>query len=352
MPNKKNIFSEEIELSETVLRKTNQAFEMIRQEEICDMRNWSTGNKNTGNRKFFHSQIIAAAAVGILAVGGISAVAAVRHRWGQGMNQYIEASETKQQELTEKGIAEVYRERPDYAALSVTDNGITIAPDTVIVDDRFAYLSFGISGYDAADGVEPGFETVTVYQGDEPESEDAWVNMNAVMFRETMEYIVRASAVDTNDSILGKTLHVHFENLGDVSKAGFALEAAGSWDFEIVLPDVSSAKEIAVGKKVDGTDFMMESISVSPISMRANYSVSAAPETKEDDLGIPEVKGVVLKDGTRIPYLIGGSRVGYTDSTRTSAYQIAGYNQVIDVDEVAALLVLTEPGGEPVEVEM
>jgi hypothetical protein len=34
MSNKKKIFSEEIELSEIVLKKTNQAFEMIQQEDI------------------------------------------------------------------------------------------------------------------------------------------------------------------------------------------------------------------------------------------------------------------------------------------------------------------------------
>lgn len=33
MPNKENIFPEETELSEIVLHKTNQAFEMIRQED-------------------------------------------------------------------------------------------------------------------------------------------------------------------------------------------------------------------------------------------------------------------------------------------------------------------------------
>lgn len=70
----------------------------------------------------------------------------------------------------------------------------------------------------------------------------------------------------------------------------------------------------------------------------------------EDNSGISEVKGVVLKDGTRIPYLIDGSRVGYTDSTKSDAYQMAGYNQVINVDEVASLIVLTSYDNEKVEI--
>ena len=38
MANKKTILSEEIELSEIVLKKTNQAFEMIKQEDIVCMK--------------------------------------------------------------------------------------------------------------------------------------------------------------------------------------------------------------------------------------------------------------------------------------------------------------------------
>lgn len=38
MANKKTILSEEIELSEIVLKKTNQAFEMIKQEDIVSMK--------------------------------------------------------------------------------------------------------------------------------------------------------------------------------------------------------------------------------------------------------------------------------------------------------------------------
>ena len=96
---------------------------------------------------------------------------------------------------------------------------------------------------------------------------------------------------------------------------------------------------------------MLEDINISPISIKVNYSVSAAPVEKEDDLGIPEVKGVVLKDGTRIPYLINPGRVGYTDSDKSNAYQIAGFARVVDVDEMAALIVMTSYENEKVEIE-
>ncbi len=378
MLNKKNVFSEEIELPEIVLEKTNQAFEMIKQEDIRCME-----KINTKSKKLFKTQAAAVAVVCIVAVSSISVAAAIHH-WGRGMNGNIQASEEQQQVLIEENIAKVYSEDPDSSSLAVTDNGITIRPDTVVVDERLVYMSFCISGYSVEDRTEPGFEAVSVYQGDNPEDSDAWVDMNGTMYNGiipdengipiyedgtsiesdedgsiichytdsngNMEYIIQASVVDEKDSFLGKTMHIGFKNLGTLSKAEFTPAVEGNWDFEITLPDVSSSQTIEVGQKVEGTDFTIENISISPVSIKVYYSVGTAPAENEDDLGIPEVKGVVLKDGTRIPYLMDGGGSGYTDSSKHNAYQIAGYDRVIDVEEVAALIVSTSYENKKVEI--
>ncbi len=381
MANKKTILSEEIELSEIVLKKTNQAFEMIKQEDIVSMK-----KTHKRRKKMFKTQAAAIAGICILAVSGISAAAAVHHYWGRGMNGNIQASDEQQQALTEKNIAKVYREEPDSPSPAVTINGVTIEPDTVIADERFVYMAFRISGYSVADRTEPGFDMVNVYQGDHPEDESAWVNMSGTMYdgivldengasvyedgtsvesyedgsvishytddNGNMEYIIQASAADKNDSLLGKTLHVAFKDLGTFSKAAFIPAVEGVWNFELNLSDVSSTRNIKVGKKVEGTGFTMEDISISPISIQVNYSVSEAPTEHEDDLGIPEVKGVVLKDGTRISYLANPGRLGYTDNNKSNAYQIAGFARVVDVDEIAALIVLTSHENEIVEIPL
>ena len=377
MANKKTILSEEIELSEIVLKKTNQAFEIIQQEDIVYMKKTHTRGK------MFKTQAAVIVGVCILAVSSISAVAAIHHYWGRGMNGNIQASDEQQQVLTEKNIAKVYGEEPDSPSLAVTNNGVTIEPDTVIVDERFVYMAFRISGYSLADRMEPGFDMVNVYQGDNPEDESAWVNMSGTMYdgiipdengtpvyedgtsiesyedgsiishytddNGNMEYIIQASVVDKNDSFLGKTMHVEFKNLGTISKGALITAVDGDWNFEINLSDVSSTQNIKVGKKVEGTDFTMEDIDISPISIKVNYSVSAPPVEKEDDLGIPEVKGAVLKDGTRIPYLTNPGRLGYADSSKSNAYQIAGFARVVDVDEMAALIVMTSYENEKIE---
>lgn len=374
MSNKKNIFTEKIELSEIVLNKTDQAFAMIRQEDSGHMKKANAGE--TGNKRLFKTQAAVIAGICILSISSISVVAAIRHYWGRGMNGNIQASDEQQQELLEKNIAKVYREEPESPSLAVTDSGVTIVPDTVVVDERFAYMSFQISGYRVEDGMVPTFGEVNVYQGDDPEDVDSWVNMSGSMYNGTicneegqpvyedgtplkqdengrtihyytdqdgnMEFIIQAYVVDPNDTLLGKTVHVRFQNLGTHSKReGFALAVEGDWNLEIVLPDVSSARDITVGQKVEGTNFTLESISISPISMKVNYSVDAAPAKQGDDSGIPKVRGVVLKDGTRLPYLTDGGSLGYTDSSRSKAYHMAGYDRVIDVDEVAALIIWT-----------
>ena len=379
MSTKKNVFSEEVELSEIVLEKTNQAFEMIQQEDIVHM-----GKTNTKGKRIYKMQAAAVAGICILVVSSISVIAAIHHYWGRGMNGNIQASDAQQQALTEQNIAKVYREEPDSSSMAVTDNGITVKPDTVVVDERFAYMSFSISGYHVEDGTEPGFGMVTVYQGDNPEDESAWVNMYGSMYdgiipdengspvyedgsplesdengrlishytdsNGDMEYIIQASVVNENDSLLGKTMHVNFQNLGTHSRGAFTPAVEGNWDFAITLPDVSSSRTITVGQKVGGTGFTLETIDISPISMKANYSVEEAPEGHEDDLGIPEVRGVVLKDGTRLPYLTDGGSMGYTDSSRKNACHMAGYDRVIDVDEVAAPIVWTSYENEKIEI--
>ncbi len=379
MSNKNNLFSEEIELSEIVLEKTNHAFEMIQQEDIDNMKNTTTESK-----KLFKKYAVAAAGICIAAVSSITAAAAIHHYWGRGMNGNIQASDTQQQILTENNIAKVYNEDPERSSLAVTDHGITIKPETVVVDDRLAYMSFKISGYRLEDGMEPGFKTVDIYLGDHPEDDASRVNMTGTMYNGIipdengvpmyedgtaldhyedgsfichytdsngdMEYIIQANAADVNDTLLGRTLHVAFNNLGTLSKAEFTPAIEGKWEFDLTLPDVSSSQNIKVGQKVAGTEFTLDNIDISPISMKVNYSVSTALSEKEDALSIPEVQGVILKDGTRIPYLTDGGGVGYTDSSKANAYQVAGYDRVIDVDEVAALIVLSSYGNETVEI--
>ncbi len=362
----KKILQEDVELPEVVLSKANHALEMIRQEETRNMAadNQKNSKKNTRRIK---SQVAAAAAVCVLAVGGVSAVAAIHHNWGRGMSGNIQATDTEQQKLTDDGVAVVYPEKEEYEALKVTNNGVTIVPDTVIVDAQFAYLSFTISGYNLPEGDEPGFEDVNMT------SDDMGINMSGGMYdgivsneegapvyedgselqftdsgdivshyydeNGNLEYFIQAHIAEAGDTMLGKTVKVDFKNLGTLYKAEFTDGVEGDWNFEITLPSVSSAREFDVNKAIDGTSFTLTKLEISPVSLNATYTTDNAPEANQDDLGVPCVKGVVLKDGSRLPYLTDGGSIGYTDDSKTEAYNILGYDRVIDVDNVKALII-------------
>lgn len=362
----KKILQEDVELPEVVLSKANHALEMIRQEETENMAadNQKNSKKNTRRIK---SQVAAAAAVCVLAVGGVSAVAAIHHNWGRGMSGNIQATDTEQQKLTDDGVAVVYPEKEEYEALKVTNNGVTIVPDTVIVDAQFAYLSFTISGYNLNEGDEPGFEEVNMT------SDDMGINMSGGMYdgivsneegapvyedgselqftdsgdivshyydeNGNLEYFIQAHIAEAGDTMLGKTVKVDFKNLGTLYKAEFTDGVEGDWNFEITLPSVSSAREFDVNKAIDGTSFTLTKLEISPVSLNATYTTDNAPEANQDDLGVPCVKGVVLKDGSRLPYLTDGGSIGYTDDSKTEAYNILGYDRVIDVDNVKALII-------------
>ena len=362
----KKILQEDVELPEVVLSKANHALEMIRQEETENMAadNQKNSKKNTRRIK---SQVAAATAVCVLAVGGVSAVAAIHHNWGRGMSGNIQATDTEQQKLTDDGVAVVYPEKEEYEALKVTNNGVTIVPDTVIVDAQFAYLSFTISGYNLPEGDEPGFEEVNMT------SDDMGINMSGGMYdgivsneegapvyedgselqftdsgdivshyydeNGNLEYFIQAHIAEAGDTMLGKTVKVDFKNLGTLYKTEFTDGVEGDWNFEITLPSVSSAREFDVNKAIDGTSFTLTKLEISPVSLNATYTTDNAPEANQDDLGVPCVKGVVLKDGSRLPYLTDGGSIGYTDDSKTEAYNILGYDRVIDVDNVKALII-------------
>lgn len=362
----KKILQEDVELPEVVLSKANHALEMIRQEETKNMAadNQKNSKKNTRRIK---SQVAAAAAVCVLAVGGVSAVAAIHHNWGRGMSGNIQATDTEQQKLTDDGVAVVYPEKEEYEALKVTNNGVTIVPDTVIVDAQFAYLSFTISGYNLPEGDEPGFEEVNMT------SDDMGINMSGGMYdgivsneegapvyedgselqftdsgdivshyydeNGNLEYFIQAHIAEAGDTMLGKTVKIDFKNLGTLYKTEFTDGVEGDWNFEITLPSVSSAREFDVNKAIDGTSFTLTKLEISPVSLNATYTTDNAPEANQDDLGVPCVKGVVLKDGSRLPYLTDGGSIGYTDDSKTEAYNILGYDRVIDVDNVKALII-------------
>jgi hypothetical protein len=99
-----------------------------------------------------------------------TAAAAIHHFWGRGLSGTLKSTDTQQQLLTEQGQAIIFPELIDYSSYQVTDQGITISPDTVVADEKFAYISFKVSGFEIEANEEPGVE-IDYYLGDNKDDE-------------------------------------------------------------------------------------------------------------------------------------------------------------------------------------
>ena len=93
----------------------------------------------------------------------------------------------------------------------------------------------------------------------------------------------------------------------------------------------------------------VRSAAISPISIRVDYEVTGELQTQEDDNGLPNVGGVVLKDGSKVLYLLNGGQSGYQKGSDTQAYLLATFDRVIDVDQVQSLLFRLHAGDQPEE---
>ena len=348
---------------------------------MTNINSYKKTNRSRTLRKF----TAVAACAGLLVVGSVASAAAIRHIWDRGMQGTLQSTDEQQQKLTDQGIAKVIPEQTDYSDLAVTSNGVTVAPDTVITDDKFLYISFSVSGY-STDGTQPDFESASITAKDATSGTPMELNSTSsfydgIVSDETgspvyddgsalefdadgelishytdengnLEYVITAFVQNQNDSILGKTVQVDFTNLGTVKKAEYTNALDGTWNFTIPLSSVTSDKTITVDKAVDGTPFTLKEINISPVSMKLSYHTDEKVEISEDTVGIPELMGVVLKDGTRYPYLAESGMNGYTDDTLTDAYTLRSFNRVIDVDDVAALLIMPVGSSEMVEIAL
>lgn len=378
MKKNSNIFQDDIKVPEIVLQKADEAFARIQTEGRSTMKK----TNQTENRKhtFWRNPAAVAACACIIVAGSVTAGAAVHHVWSRGMQGAVQATDTQQKELTDKGAAVVLKEQKDYSKLAVTDNGITITPETIIVDENFAHIAFSVKGYDLAEGDEPGFDdwdigvkdgkegsSVQVYGGfydgivsDEngnpvyedgsslKEDEQGQIISHYVDEDGNLEYVASIGVADWKDSLLGKTIVCKLKDLGTLYKTRFTLAKEGSWNFEIELPDVSTASNIKMAKGIENTPFTVDDVELSPISIEINYSVSGEATIKEDTNQVPQFFGVILKDGKKISFLGDAGGTGYNEAM-TEAYTLSSFVQVIEPDQVQAII-LRNDDGEQIEI--
>ena len=379
-----DIFAEDFEIPGIVNQKMEDAFATIRMEGNVSM-NKIRKTDNQKNRKVrLLSKQAAAIIVCVLALGGVTVYAACNYHWSRGMEGSLQSTEVQQQELVETGVATVFHSMDTYTDMAVTSGGVTVTPEMLVVNEKMVYLSLSVVGYDLEEGEEPCFEYIDVYLGNDPMAENGRLNMcasfyNGIISDENgspmyddgtpltfdenggsvthymdeegkLEYVIVAWVTEPEESLLGQTLQVDISNLGTAYKAAFSGEVEGEWNYTFQLTDTGSMEWMEIGKEVENTVFVLDTIEISPVSIELNYTVNGEVTMYEDVNGVPLFCGVVLKDGTRIPFLFNGGMSGYTDDTLTKAYEISAFDRVIDPDQISAILVRTEPGADMIEI--
>ena len=277
MREEKNVLNSDVEIPEVVLKKTDDALAQIR-ESTKPVRKAKKESRFQGG--FRYAQAAAIACAVLVGAGGITVTAAVvHHLWSRGMQVNIQATEEQQKDLAEQGMV---TEGPDLSNMEVTSEGITVKPTELVADGHFVHVAFQIAGYDLADGEEPCFEEVRVYTGEDENAEDGWVNMSGSFYNGiiannngepvyedgtplasdetgnivehykaadgTLEYVMTLYKTDPDESLLGQTLHVCFENLGTVEKTEFMDGIGGTWEFDIPISGKDAAKSCELNR--------------------------------------------------------------------------------------------------------
>ncbi|MCM1039415.1 MAG: DUF4179 domain-containing protein [Ruminococcus sp.] len=301
---------------------------------------------------------------------------------------YMYQSKGLKAELQMTPEDKVLLEKSDYMASivdetdtheSITAEGITVTPLQMIVDERFAWLSFKVEGYDLEEGEEPWFDTVNIVVDEDEEAVISYFSSfyDGLMLDENrnfiyedgtpatdtqgnlvmkyvdeegcMEYIIQINGTHYERGLVGASLHVTFAGLGTVDKAEFTPDIDAAWEFDMELKGSDEVRKAALSAPLGDSGATVTYAEISPISIYVNYDFLLQREEIEAEkdgetittttfVEAPDIEGVRLKDGTLVTGITDGGSVGYADSSETLYTASYAFSQVIDTKEIDALL--------------
>ena len=382
----------EIVIPDIVQRKADLAFRQIKRESAkekstervkMDKKDRKKEYKKTDNRKDCQKEmkrslkrrrkktvwtILAAA---LLLLGTMTACAAAYIHWSKGMEEELHATPEKKIILEEEKMVS------DISETSVTDAGVTITPILSVTDSQFSRMAFRISGYDLPEGVEPGFEWITIdgvetvssggsfYNGMHRDEEGEWKYDDGSDLKEngnggwieryvaddgTMEYDLYLVG-RSDQSLIGQKMHLEFQNLGTVEKAAFTPDITGTWAFDIELKGSEETRSLTLNAPLGESGAAVASAEITPISIHVVYHFGAQEiEVEADDATTgekftttmyeepPALTGVRLKDGTLLTGIMGAGWMGWDKETENVYESCQMTNHILDTEQVDALL--------------
>lgn len=371
---------ETVVIPETVQQRADLVFAQIKKEcasakdsnaKNRDTKRIENGGKQMGyTRKTAKRGMWAAIAAAVLALGTV--VCAAYMHWSHGMEQELNATPEQKEYLEEGQITTPLNS-------SVTEEGITVTLQQSIVDARFAHLSFRVDGYQAAEGIQPGFEyTSMTLEGDSlnmtgggffdnlhadgngnftytdgtpaKETADGSIIGKYINDDGSMEYIMTVMTTDKDKSLIGKPIHIELQNLGTLGKTAFTPDIHATWTFDFTLAASGQTRSIELSQPLGDSGAVVKKAELSPISLYVEYDFPLQKTGLEgvDENGNPvstttfaeppRLTGVRLKDGTRLTSIINGGSEGYTGEDQDTYIAYFATDHILDLEQVDALL--------------
>ena len=359
----------EIIIPDIVQIKADQIFRKIQKENRKEL------TMRAGKRK--GKLVWAAVAAAVLALG-TTVCAAVYKYGGRGLVAEFRMTPEEKQILEEKEyMTPIVDEAGMHAGVTCQD--ITITPMQMIVDKRFAWLSFQVKGFVPEEGKEPGvyMRRITVdgdeyaaiqsyggfydglrYTGDgfvRDDGEQAYDAEGSLIPEYVdeegcLEYIIEIVGTDYEKGLIGSSLHVELEGLGTMDKAEYIPDVEGVWAFDLELKGSDAVRKTTLSAMLGDSGATLEYAEISPISV---YVIGEFPLQKEETeaengkgetmlhetfVHAPDFAGLKMKDGSLLTCIINGGTVGYPDSEQEVYRWAYSITPAVDPEEVEALL--------------
>lgn len=364
-----DFLKQDFEIPEIVEQKMKQAFDTIKMEKRI-VSDYEKCRKKKKTMTFFKNKAAVIAGVCILAIGSMSAYAMYDYFGSRGMNKMLRSTAEQQNELIEKGAAIVFSEKEDYEKMGVTSGKITVVPKVLVSSEKVVYLSMLVEGAELPEGKEPCFEMIdasvkngivncagtfcdgifmaddgkSVYaDGSELKTDENGTIISYYTDKEgNMEYVMSIGVAEPEENLLGETLSVTLKDFGMFDRTGYTELEEGEWKFSFELSETSLAKEITMNTEINGTDFILDKLEISPVSVVLNYSLKNETKQSLKTEDFPQLYGVKFKNGIKISTLGSGGLSEYLDDTSDQAYQICGLTKVIDLKEIQSIILMVD----------
>lgn len=311
--------------------------------------------------------------------------AAAYSKWASGLEARYHPSESVRKQSEENGLSVTYPQetaREENSGLSAEDQGITVSVKQTLVDALQAKIVLSVQGfalpdgvrpyvyvepgtldgdaefwssfsYDVYDGILPRDDGTYVYEDGTPVVEDHYteddVKENGFFkgryYRPdgSMELTLNYRFQNTDGSVLGKNLNLHFTGFGKetaVSRGNLEQErlVSGSWELTIPLNGTTNTVTAAPNYRFGPEGPTLLTASIGPMSGRLDYQLDS-PLEGFDQLEFlqPAIAGIRMKDGSLVS---AQSRTeGYSDREKLLFYvEFEVSEGIVDLSQAAGLV--------------